>query len=230
MIGRVILAALLAGIAAGLVMGIIQQVRLTPLILAAETYEQAMPAQAAGQGHDAHDHDAGWKPANGFERAAFTTVASAMTGAAFAAILAGISLLAGLPLTAQNGLLWGLCGFLAATLAPAAGLPPELPGMPVADLVPRQAWWLFAVAATGIAIYLLVAQRGRTATVAAVLLIAAPHLVGAPEASAHESMVPPGLAAAFAANALAAGAVFWVLIGQFLGLTMDWLASEGQTP
>ena len=33
MIGRVLLAALLAGIAAGLIMGAIQHVRLTPLIL-----------------------------------------------------------------------------------------------------------------------------------------------------------------------------------------------------
>ncbi len=43
MIGRVLLAALLAGIAAGLLMGIIQHWRLTPLILEAEVYEVAEP-------------------------------------------------------------------------------------------------------------------------------------------------------------------------------------------
>ena len=43
MIGRVVLAVLLAGIAAGLVMGAIQHVRLTPLILEAEAFE---PEQA----------------------------------------------------------------------------------------------------------------------------------------------------------------------------------------
>ena len=36
MIGRVILAALLAGIAAGIFMGAIQEVRITPLIIEAE--------------------------------------------------------------------------------------------------------------------------------------------------------------------------------------------------
>ena len=39
MIGRVLLAALLAGIAAGFIMGVIQHVRITPLILEAEVYE-----------------------------------------------------------------------------------------------------------------------------------------------------------------------------------------------
>ena len=41
MIGRVILAVILAGIAAGFLMGVIQHVRLTPMILEAEVYEQA---------------------------------------------------------------------------------------------------------------------------------------------------------------------------------------------
>jgi predicted cobalt transporter CbtA len=41
MIGRVVLAALLAGIAAGFIMGAIQHVRLTPLIIASRNVEAA---------------------------------------------------------------------------------------------------------------------------------------------------------------------------------------------
>ena len=63
MIGRVVLAALLAGIAAGLIMGAIQHVRLTPLILEAETYEKAAPS---------HDHAA----AGGTEQPAAETGAA----------------------------------------------------------------------------------------------------------------------------------------------------------
>lgn len=154
MIGRVVLAVLLAGIAAGLVMGVIQHVRLTPLILEAEAFERAgTPASHShgttpetgstteSDGHD-HDHGEGWAPADGWQRTLSTTVTAAMTGAGFAAVLAAVSLLTGLQISRRNGMIWGLCGFLAVTLAPAAGLPPELPGMAAADLFVRQVWWV----------------------------------------------------------------------------------------
>ena len=72
-----------------------------------------------------------------------------ITGAGFALLLAGVSLLTGLPITPKNGLIWGICGFLAATVAPGAGLAPELPGMPAGDLVLRQVWWVATIIATG---------------------------------------------------------------------------------
>jgi cobalt transporter subunit CbtA len=217
MIGRVLLAALLAGLAAGLIMGAIQHLRLTPLILAAETFETAAAHEHA-EGTAAHDHDGeAWAPKDGLERTFYTTIASMMAGAAFAALMAGVSLLAGIPVTARNGAVWGLCGFIAVTLAPAAGLPPELPGMPAGDLGSRQAWWIATIVATGIGLYLIAARRAFWAVITAVALIALPHLIGAPEAASHQTGVPAGLAAAFASNAIAANAVFWVLIGVFLG-------------
>ena len=241
MIGRVILAALLAGIAAGIVMGGIQHVRLTPLILEAETYEQASatmhshdatatpeagsatsaPTDAAGHDHDHGDGDEGWTPQDGLQRTLFTTFASAMTGAGFAAILAAVSLLTGLPITRQNGLVWGLCGFLAVTLATAAGLPPELPGMPVAELLGRQIWWVGTIAATAAGIYLIATQSRPWALALAAVLILAPHVIGAPVAPHEDSLVPPELVARFVANSIAANAVFWCCIGLFLGLVLD---------
>ena len=241
MIGRVLLAALLAGIAAGLIFAGIQHVRLTPFILAAEVYEtaeaghsheEAVPAASAATeteaGHDhaahdhaGHDHADAWTPADGLERTLATTGSSMMAGAGFAVLLAGISLLAGIPLTARNGLIWGLCGFIAVTLAPSAGLPPELPGMPAADLQGRQLWWVGTIIATGLGLYLLATRRALGWMAAAVLLIALPHVIGAPQPSVHETGVPAGLAASFAANAIAAGAVFWCIIGLFVGLAMD---------
>ena len=215
MIGRVLLAAILAGIAAGLIMGAIQHVRLTPLILQAETYEQAEPMDHAAES---------WAPAEGWPRTLSTTVTAAMTGAAFAALLAGVSLLAGIPITRRNGAVWGLLGFLAVTLAPAAGLPPELPGMPAGDLAIRQIWWIGTIAATGAGLYLIATRSQIWAIAAAAVLIALPHVIGAPIAASHESAVPAGLAAAFAANAIAAGAVFWTLIGLFLGIAIDKFA------
>jgi cobalt transporter subunit CbtA len=220
MIWRVLLAALLAGIAAGLLMAAIQQVRITPLILEAEHYEKA----------GAHDHGAAqgeaWTPA-GLERTVYTTLASVVAGGGFAALLAGISVMLGVPVTAQNGILWGLAGFLAVNLAPAAGLPPELPGMPGADLLSRQIWWVATIAATATGIGLFSLRTETSAKIAGVALIALPHLIGAPQPVDHESGVPPGLSAAFAANSLAAAAIFWCAIGGFLGLAMDRLVRRG---
>jgi len=235
MIGRVLLAALLAGIAAGLIMGAIQHLRLTPLILAAETYETPTHTHdAAAAGTMAtmpaeHDHDAGWTPADGWQRTLFTTATAAMSGAAFSLLLAGVSLLIGLPINRRNGAIWGLCGFLAVSVAPSAGLPPELPGMPAADLLARQVWWVATAAATGFGLYLLATRRELWASALAVVAIGLPHLIGAPSPVTHESAVPPNLAAQFAANAIAAGAIFWALIGSFLGIAISHYVPDSQT-
>jgi len=227
MTGRVLLAVLLGGIAAGLIMGVIQHVRLTPLILAAETYEFAGghshgAASATEAPADASDAPAEeWAPADGIERSFYTTVSTMLTGAGLAIALAGLSFVAGIPLTARNGAIWGLCGFLAASLAPAAGLPPELPGMPAAELGTRQSWWLFTIVATGLGLYLIACRRAPWSLAIAVLLIALPHAVGAPLPTSRETAVPAGLAAQFTANSLAAGAIFWSLIGLFTGLALD---------
>jgi len=131
-----------------------------------------------------------------------------------------------LPITRQNGLVWGLCGFMAVTLAPAMGLPPELPGMPGGDLVARQIWWIGTIAATGAGIYLIATRSEAWAIALAIVLIGLPHIIGAPAVVQMESAVPPGLAAAFAANAIAANAIFWLLIGQFLGLALNRTAKD----
>lgn len=239
MTGRVLLAALLAGIAAGLIMGVIQHLRLTPLILEAEAFENVTAGHdhAAGQAGQSpagdqvadHDHGEGWSPADGWQRTLATTVTAIMSGAAFALLMAAVSLISGIPITRSNGVVWGLCGFLAVTMAPAAGLPPELPGMPAADLVARQVWWLGTIAATGLAIYLIATRRETWAMAVAVALIGLPHLIGAPVPVTHESAVPPILAASFAANAIAANAIFWSLIGIFLGIAINRYAPDAQT-
>src|SRR5262245_14175651 len=99
MIGRVLLAALLAGIVAGLFMALIQHVRITPLILEAEKYENAGAAHdhaAAGTAEttvaaEAPAEEEGWMPADGMERTLYTTLASMVSGAGFAALMAGVS-------------------------------------------------------------------------------------------------------------------------------------------
>ncbi|MCA0433932.1 MAG: CbtA family protein [Proteobacteria bacterium] len=246
MIGRVLLAAILAGLAAGLVMSVIQHVRLTPLILHAEVFEEksaegghdhatppaqpeaAVPAEgtATAETHE-HDEDA-WAPADGLERTFYTTMFSMLAGAGYALALAGVALLAGLNITRQNAVLWGLSGFLAVSLAPAVGLPPELPGMPAADVTMRQIWWAATVLFTGAGLYLLATRQNAVGIAIAIVLFIAPHLYGAPEAPTSDSHVPAGLAAEFAANSLAANLVMWVLIGVFLSITLAKVEGEAK--
>ena len=49
-----------------------------------------MPGHDEGTAHE-------WQPQEGFQRTALTTLASAMAGAGYAILLAGVSLLAGVP-------------------------------------------------------------------------------------------------------------------------------------
>lgn len=242
MIGKILLAALVAGMLAGLALAGIQYVRTTPLIAQSEVYEKASKAAAPVVAAEAskcvektpgmkmcpEDGPAEWKPAEGFQRTMFTTVVSLIAGGGLATLLAGVSLLLGVPITRANGMIWGLAAFLSVVVAPSVGLPAEPPGMPIADLLQRQIWWLGTIAATASAIYLIVLRPEAWAKIAGVVLIAAPHIIGAPQAPDTPTTVPPVLAAEFATNSIAAAAIFWVLTGLLLGLAFDRLKMPAQ--
>lgn len=222
---RVFFAAVLAGLAAGLVMSAVQQWRVAPLILAAEDYEVAAPeaAHTHEAGTPAHDHDEdAWAPQDGAERIFYTVLANVLGSIGFAMLLGAVSVLANIEITARNGVIWGLGGFLALQLAPAFGLPPELPGMPAADLGARQVWWAATALATGAGIVAIAKLRNWTGIALAAVLILAPHVIGAPAAPHEPSAVPAHLATAFAASSLFAGAVFWLIAGPLLG----WLSER----
>jgi cobalt transporter subunit CbtA len=116
----------------------------------------------------------------------------------------------------RTGFLFGLTGFAATQLMPSMGLSPELPGAAAGELVQRQIWWLATVAGTLAGIGLIV--WGNTAArIAGAVLIAAPHLVGAPHPHAFEGVVPPELSALFAARVLVVGALGWATLGALAG-------------
>lgn len=230
---RIFFAAVLSGLAAGLAMSAVQQWRVAPLILAAEVYESAAPAEAAATaehsheaGAPAHEHDEdAWAPQDGAERIFYTVLANLLGCVGFAFVLAAVSVLSGIEITARNGVIWGLGGFVALQLAPAFGLPPELPGMPAADLVARQVWWVGTAVATGAGMLAIAKLRNWTGIVIAAVLILAPHVIGAPQlVGEHASAVPASLATQFAAATLATGALFWLIVGPLFGWLNELLA------
>ncbi len=227
MFRRIVTAALVAGAIAGLVATGLQMTRVWPLILAAETFEDAAPTQAHHHGADASaaaTHAAlaeAWQPAEGAERMTYTLFFNLLAGFGFALLVnAGLALsqAAGRRLDLTTGLLWGLAGFASFALAPALGLPPELPGMPGAELFARQVWWLATVLSTLVGIALVALPRSLGLALLGLALVAVPHIVGAPHPDGGEaSRVPPALAASFVSASLATAAVFWATLGALSG-------------
>ncbi len=173
-------------------------------------------AQAADHDHSTHDHGAAPDP---LARAPGTVGFFLVSYTGFALLLiAGFALAqrAGHSVSARSGVIWGLCGFFALQLAPAFGLPPELPGAAGAALEARQIWWGVCVLSTAGGLALLAFGRTALALGAGAVLLAAPHLIGAPTA-AYAGVVPPELSAHFTARVLGAGAVSWALLGTIAG-------------
>jgi cobalt transporter subunit CbtA len=214
---QIIFAAALAGLLGGLLITAMQYVSVVPLILEAETFETAA-AHDHGAG-DAAAHDAAeeaWAPADGLERALYTLAANILMGIGFALLLA-----AGFALTGQDGwrtgLYWGLAGFAAFMLAPAIGLPPEVPGAESAPLVERQLWWLGTIAATAGGLALMLLTRSWQWIAAGAALIALPHVIGAPQPAHHGGLAPDSLAREFVVAVLVTGFLFWLALGALSG-------------
>ncbi len=228
MFRRVFLTAIASGIAAGLALSLVQTITIIPLILEAEIYESASAEQPnalataamAAQVNEERD----WAPADGIERSFFTTLANVLTAVGFALLLAAGFALHGKPMGGSRGVLWGLAGFAAFSLAPALGLPPELPGMAAAELTARQGWWLLTVTATAAGLWFLVLGPGRWMPAVGIVVLAAPHLIGAPHTESLGGGVPAELAAHFVAASLATMAVFWAILGWTSGTLFQRLA------
>ena len=231
---NVVFVAALAGLVAGLAMSAMQFFATTPLIVAAEEYEgmevAAAPTAAPSAGavshshghsheHDDHGHaHDGWMPEDGFQRESLTVLANVVTAIGFGLVLVVVSELAGGIQSWRQGLYWGFAGFAVFTLAPGLGLPPELPGMPAADLVARQAWWIATVAATAGGLALIAFGKRAVFAVVGVALIVAPHIVGAPQPQSHASPVPVELHSQFVTAVTLTSLVFWLMLGTMVGV------------
>lgn len=220
-----------SGLLAALILTLLQSLWVSPLILQAETYENAAPAtghehaQAAG-GHDHARHEHGeeaWAPEDGLQRTLFTGLGNLVVAVGFALMLAGLYVVRA-PHKAWQGLLWGLAGFATFSLAPSVGLPPEVPGTAAADLLLRQYWWIGAAAATAVGLGLLAFGRHWPLRLAGLILLPIPHLIGAPQPETHESLAPAALAQEFIYASLLTNALFWAV----LGLASAWFFTRAQ--
>jgi cobalt transporter subunit CbtA len=226
---RVLLAALFAGLLSGVLAAVLHPLATVPLILEAEKYEHTpTPAVKHAEGHaasravpapaePAHPHDEAWAPEAGLERAVYTLAADLLAGIGFALLIASGMALRGDEIAWREGLFWGLAGFVAFTIAPGLGLPPDIPGSEAGPLLGRQLWWVTTAGLTAGALALLAFTRGKLTAAAAVILLALPHLYGAPLPEGDAAAAPAALARQFVVTATVANFLFWAALGAATG-------------
>lgn len=232
---------LMAGILAGVPTAAIQHVTTTPLILAAEFYENTEDSHHAAthqgetpraniilvHGDTESAEEEVWAPDNGLERTFYTSITTILTTIGYSFMLLAAMFLAKGKIAPRSGLLWGLAGFTATGLAPCLGLSPELPGAAAADLAARQMWWGGTVVATAAGLWLVLRVSKIWAILLGACVIGLPHLVGAPQPAMLTSEVPSELAAHFASSSLVLHAIAWVFAGCAVGFV--WQRQEKST-
>ena len=182
------------------------------------------------QEHQGHSHDPeAWSPEDGAERTFFTYLSSTLMAIGFAlVIISGMSLSGKSSIIA--GGLWGLAGYAALFLAPALGLPPEIPGMEAAALEGRQSWWILAVTFTALGLGLLAFGKSAVRW-GGLLVIAIPHILGAPQPDMHGFAHPDANAVAalealvdqFVMTTTIVNGIFWVCLGLLCSVAINTL-------
>lgn len=216
MFAKIAVSALFAGFGAGLIAALLQLVFVQPVLLHAELYEGGDLVHFGAAAVSAQQEVGGFDAVR--DGLSILLTAAIYTGYAFL-LLAGMALAAaaGRRVDARTGIVWGLAGFVAVQMAPAFGLPPEVPGVAAADVAPRQVWWWATVAASALGVALIAFGRSPVLWAIAAAALIAPHLVGAPHPDSFAGPVPPELAALFAGRALGVGLAAWVLLGLLAG-------------
>jgi cobalt transporter subunit CbtA len=218
---RLLIAALIAGSASGVLLGIAQVVFVTPLILEAEAHERRDSSRQESA-------RPAWEPEDGVERNAYTVLFSTLGGFGFALLLNAGVLLRGRP-GIKQGLLWGCAGFAVFSLAPALGLPPELPGAPAPDLLARQIWWLGTVLATALGLSCIAFSHRPWVRALGVAALVMPHLIGAPSGIDSGESPVAHLERAFVAASLLTMFVFWMILGALSGYLHDKLLASNES-
>lgn len=226
MFSKVVVSALIAGFGAGLFAAVLQFAFVQPILLHAELFETGALTHFGADPSAAHvAHDGGID----IMRDGLSIMFSALIYVGYALMLLALMVFAeerGQPITARTGLIWGIAGWITVQMAPAFGLAPELPGMNAADVEARQIWWFATVAATGLGLWFVAFGRNWAMWGVAIILLAAPHIIGAPMPDTLTGPAPPELGAEFAARAIGTGLAVWAVLGLLLGAV--WSKNLGE--
>jgi len=214
MVKNLFVSAICAGIVAGLTAALLQFIFVIPVLLEGELFESGARLHFGSNGSPQSDRGV---PGLGDDwgRHSMTVAFNIITYTGYGLILAAMisyTALKGSIIPSRQGVIWGLCGFIAVQLAPAIGLPPELPGTIAAEVGPRQMWWLGTIVATAAGMGLIAFGRSYL-PLGGIAIMLIPHLVGAPHLNTFFGVAPPELAAEFATLSLGTSAAGWAVLG-----------------
>jgi cobalt transporter subunit CbtA len=198
----------------GLLLTVIQQIEIVPLI---EVVEAREAANVASQAHQHSEANQSWIPHNGWERAVASAASNIILSIAFALLLSSAMSLrqsAGW----RAGLVWGIAGYVVFFVAPALGLPPELPGTDAAPLSERQLWWVGTASCTAAGLWLAAFAGKPLVRVFGLVLLCAPHAIGAPQPQIDDGVNIGDLAKEFVRATYLANAALWLSLGAFVGV------------
>ncbi|NUU01715.1 CbtA family protein [Herbaspirillum robiniae] len=242
---RMASAVVIAGALSGVLLSGVQQLQVEKIILKAEQYEKAGEAAEHAHQHEVaasaaaagaapvaaaeHEHEHGhdgdeWEPADGAERTGYTVLANVSMAIGFALMMVAAIAVSGRQVSWRSGLLWGLAGYVVFFVAPSLGLPPEVPGTLAAPLHARQWWCVMTAGLTAGGLGAIVYARAWPWKLLGVLLLAVPHVIGAPQPEVHGGVAPEELARAFIHATAMANAVFWLALGGLTGFFYRKLA------
>ena len=214
MVKNLFVSAICAGLVAGLIAALLQFIFVIPVLLEGELFESGARLHFGSNGSPQSDRGV---PGLGDDwgRHSMTVAFNIITYTGYGLILAAMisyTALKGSIIPSRQGVIWGLCGFIAVQLAPAIGLPPELPGTIAAEVGPRQMWWLGTIVATAAGMGLIAFGRSYL-PLGGIAIMLIPHLVGAPHLNTFFGVAPPELAAEFATLSLGTSAAGWAVLG-----------------
>lgn len=226
MLKNILTSAVFAGASVGVIAALLQFWLVTPALMEGELFETGARVHFSTDGTTQSEagHGSIWEePSRHFMTIGFNIVT--FTGFAFL-LVAGFALAdrAGHAVTEKQGFVWGLAAFLALQLAPAIGLPPELPGTPAAEVGLRQVWWIATVLCTAVGLSLIAFGANFVALGTGLVLILLPHIVGAPHLDTYFGVAPPELSAHFVGLSLGTAALSWALLG-FIAATL-WVRAQ----
>lgn len=229
MVQKLLISALIAGFGAGLVQVLLQFSFVHPLLLHSEAFETGTLSH-----FDTLSTPAAFAPEGGLDlvRSGMSIAFGALLYVGWALVLvAGMTAAEdrGHELSVKTGLIWGVAGFVCVNLAPAFGLPPDMPGLATADITPRQVWWYGTVAATAVALWLIAFGQNWTLWGIAIILLGAPHFIGAPTPDSFTGPAPPELAAMFAARTLGVALCAWTALGGLAAYLLTTTPQEQRT-
>ena len=215
---NLVLSAFIIAIFAGLIFSAYQAFFITPIILSSEVYEVLEPAS--------HQIEA-WSPEDGIERHTWSFATNFLLCFAYALILLS-AMTVKTNITVIKGLYWGIAAYLTIFVAPALGLPPEIPGMEAAFLEGRQVWWIVTLIFTAVSLW-MIAFQGLFYKGIGVVLITIPHIFGAPQSESHgfANTDPQAVEALttlwhqFIIQTSIANALLWLVIGASAGFLVN---------